>query len=204
MKIRFVHVGLVIAATLMIAIWLSAKMREAHVAKVLAEPVPVNATAGTPGAANQRSHQAFQAMARKFLRDAPNMSPEIRLERARALAREVEARERAGELTGEEAVLIRIGLIQAAVVDDTERVRQAQAVVDHYREQSAQRQAATAARQRQDARHREYKAREAEIVAEVLAMSSYPGGLSRDDYLRLRLSEAHRAIYGTTRPPAVP
>ncbi len=205
MKIRFVHVGLVIAATLMVAIWMSARMREAQVAKVLAEPAPPSTTAaGTPGAAKQRSHQAFQDMARKFLREAPNMSPEIRLERARALAREVEARERAGELTGEEAVLIRIGLIQAAVVDDTERVRQAQAVVDHYREQSAQRQAATAARQQQDARQREYKAREAEIVAEVLAMSSYPGGLSRDDYLRLRLSEAHRAIYGTPRPAAVP
>jgi hypothetical protein len=205
MKIRFVHVGLVIAATLMVAIWMSAKMREAHVAKVLAEPAPVNTTAaGTPGAATQRSHQAFQEMARRFLRDAPNMSPEIRLERARALAREVEVRERAGELTGEEAVLIRIGLIQAAVVDDTERVRQAQAVVDHYREQSQQRQSAAAARMQQDARQRAYKAREAEIVAEVLAMSSYPGGLSRDDYLRLRLNEAHRAIYGTAQPPAVP
>jgi len=203
MKIRFVHVGLVIAATLMVAIWLSARMREAQVAKVLAEPVPVAAT-GTPDAAGQRSRQAFQRMAREFLRDAPNMSPEIRLEHARALAREVEARERAGELSGEEAVMIRIGLIQAAVVDDTERVRQAQAVVDHYREQSVQRQAAAAARLQQDARQREYKAREAEIVAEVLAMSSYPGGLSRDDYLRLRLREAHRAIYGTTRPATAP
>ncbi len=205
MKIRFVHVGLVIAATLMVAIWMSARMREAHVAKVLAEPAPIDATTtGTPGVANQRSHVAFQEMARKFLRDAPNMSPEIRMERARALAREVGMREQAGELTGEEAVLIRIGLIQAAVVDDTERVRQAQAVVDHYREQSEQRQAAAAARQQQDARLREYKAREAEIVAEVLGMSSYPGGLSRDDYLRLRLREAHRAIYGTARPAAVP
>jgi hypothetical protein len=204
MKIRFVHVGLVIAATLMIAIWLSARMREAQVAKVLAEPVPVNTAAGTPGAAKERSHRAFQEMARKFLREAPNMSPEIRLERARALAREVEARERAGELTGEEAVLIRIGLIQAAVVDDTERVRQAQAVVDHYRAQSAQRQAAAAARVQQDARQREYKAREAEIVTEVLAMSSYPGGLSREDYLRLRLREAHRAIYGNGQPATVP
>ena len=205
MKIRFVHVGLVIAATLMVAIWISARMREAHTARILAEPGPADtAAAAAPDAAGQRSRQAFQRMARQFLRDAPNMSPEIRLERARSLAREVEVRERAGELTGEEAVLIRIGLIQAAVVDDTERVRQAQAVVDHYRAQSQQRQAAAAARLQQDARQREYKAREAEIVAEVLAMSSYPGGLSRDDYLRLRLSEAHRAIYGAARPPAVP
>lgn len=205
MKIRFVHVGLVIAATLMLAIWMSAKMREAHVAKVLAEPVPVGtAGAGTPDAATQRSREDFQRMAREFLRAAPNMSPEVRMQHAQALAREVEVRERAGQLSGNEAVLIRIGLIQAAVVDDNERVRQAQAVVDRYQKQVKENEARIAAKLQREVRQRQYKAREAEIVAEVLAMSSYPGGLSRDDYLRLRLSEAHRAIYGTTRPPAVP
>lgn len=207
MKIRFVHVGLVIAATLMVMIWMSAKMREAQVAKVLAEPIPVDTTmsAGTPDAAKRRSREDFQRMARDFLRTAPNMSPEIRMQRAQALAREVETRERAGQLSGDEAVLIRIGLIQAAVVNETERVRQAQAVVDHYREQSTQREAATAARRQRDARQRQYKAREAQIVAEVLAMSSYPGGLSRDDYLRLRLREAHDAIHGPApQPAAVP
>lgn len=205
MKIRFVHVGLVIAATLMVAIWMSAKMREAQVAKALAEPIPVDTSAAsTPDATKRRSRDEFQRMAREFLRSAPNMSPEIRIQRARALAREVEVRERAGELSGNEAVLIRVGLIQAAVVDETERVRQAQAVVDHYREQSTRREAATAARLQRDAQQRQYKAREAEIVAEVLAMSSYPGGLSRDDYLRLRLREAHKAIYGPTSQPAVP
>ena len=205
MKIRFVHVGLVIAATLMVAIWMSAKMREAHVAKVLAEPVPVGtASAGTPDAAKRSSREEFQRMAREFLRAAPNMSPEIRMQHAQALAREVEARERAGQLSGDEAVLIRIGLIQAAVVDETERVRQAQAVVDHYREQSTRREAATAVRLQRDAQQRQYKAREAQIVAEVLAMSSYPGGLSRDDYLRLRLREAHNAVYGQAPQSAVP
>jgi hypothetical protein len=200
MKIRFVHVGLVIAAVLMLAIWMSAKMREARVARALAEPIPVEATAAgaaaTPDAAKRRSRHAFERTAREFLRDAPNMSPEIRMQRAQALARDVESLERAGELLGDEAVLIRIGLIQAAVTDDAERVRQAQAVVDHYKTQSDQRQAAAVAQVQRDARLRQYKAREAEIVAEVLAMSSYPGGLSRDDYLRLRLREARSAIYG--------
>jgi hypothetical protein len=204
MKIRFVHVGLVIAAALMLAIWMSAKMREARVAKALAEPIPVEATAAgataTPDAAKRRSRHAFERTARAFLRDAPNMSPEIRMQRAQALARDVESLERAGELLADEAVLIRIGLIQAAVADDAERVRQAQAVVDHYKTQSDQREAAAAAQVQRDARLRQYKAREAEIVAEVLAMSSYPGGLSRDDYLRLRLREAHSAIYGPPRP----
>jgi hypothetical protein len=204
MKIRFVHVGLVIAAALMLAIWMSAKMREARVAKALAEPIPVEATAAsaatTPDAAKRRSRLAFERSAREFLRDAANMSPEIRMQRAQALAREVEALERGGELQADEAVLIRIGLIQAAVVDAAERARQAQAVVDHYKAQSEQRKTAASAQVQRDARLRQYKAREAEIVAEVLAMSSYPGGLSRDDYLRLRLREAHSAIYGPPSP----
>ncbi|MBX3713765.1 MAG: hypothetical protein KF800_17540 [Lysobacter sp.] len=209
MKIRFVHVGLVVAAALMLAIWMSAKMREARVAKALAEPVPVEATAAsagtTPDAAKRRSRQAFERMAREFLRDAPNMSPEIRMQRAQALAREVESLESGGELQADEAVLIRIGLIQAAVVDDTERARQAQAVVDHYKTQTERRKAAAAAQVQRDARLRQYKAREADIVAEVLAMSSYPGGLSRDEYLRLRLREAHAAIYGTpAQRPSLP
>lgn len=203
MKIRFVHIGLVIAAALMLAIWMSAKMRETRVAKALAEPIPVEATAAataTPDEAKRRSRLAFERTARAFLRDAENMSPEIRMQRAQALAREVESLERSGELQADEAVLIRIGLIQAAVVDTAERARQAQAVVDHYKAQSDRRKAATAAQVQRDARLRQYKAREAEIVAEVLAMSSYPGGLSRDDYLRLRLREAHSAIYGPPRP----
>jgi hypothetical protein len=205
MKIRFVHVGLVIAAALMLAIWMSAKMRESRVAKALAEPIPVEATgaaaAATPDAAKRRSRLAFERTAREFLRDAANMSPEVRMQRAQALAREVESLERGGQLQADEAVLIRIGLIQAAVVDAAERARQAQAVVDHYKAQSEQRKVAAAAQVQRDARLRQYKAREAEIVAEVLAMSSYPGGLSRDDYLRLRLREAHSAIYG---PPPQP
>lgn len=205
MKIRLVHVGLVIAATLMVAIWMSAKMREAQVAKELAEPVPIDSgKAGSPDATKRQSRQEFQRMAREFLRNAPNMSPEIRMRHAQALARELEVRERAGEIGGDEAVMIRIGLIQVAVTDDDERVRQAQAVVDRYQAQTTQREARIAARLQHETRQRQYKAREAEIVAEVLAMSSYPGGLSRDDYLRLRLREAHQAIYGPPSQPAVP
>ena len=48
------------------------------------------------------------------------------------------------------------------------------------------------------------KAREAQIVSEVLAMTTYPGGMSRDDYLRVRLQEARQSIYGAQSPPTTP
>lgn len=41
----------------------------------------------------------------------------------------------------------------------------------------------------------EYKQREREIVKEVLALSEYPEGLSREQYLQQRLDAARREIY---------
>ena len=42
----------------------------------------------------------------------------------------------------------------------------------------------------------DYKAREAAILAEVLARDSFPGGMSREAYLEERLAEARREAYG--------
>ncbi len=100
-------------------------------------------------------------------------------------------------------MVLRIGLIQAAVLDESERVRQSQVIVDRYSKQAATRQAAFQEQQRRDAQFQAYKARETQIVTEVLAMTSYPGGMSRDDYLRVRLQEARQSIYGASQstPP---
>lgn len=211
MKIRLVHIGLLTAIALMIAIWMSAKYQETKVSRALAEPLPAavapaaaDTAKDTPEAARYRSRVEFERQTRAFLRDAPNMSPEVRMQHAQALAREVGKREQANEMSADEAVLLQIGLIQAAVVDDTERVRQAQDVVDHYRRRTEERKAAFVRQQQQDERFQQYKAREAQIVAEVSAMTRFPGNMSRDDYLRLRLQEARSAIYGMQATQSTP
>jgi hypothetical protein len=99
-------------------------------------------------------------------------------------------------------MMMHIGLIHAAVEDSSERLRQSQAVTNRYRERSALQQASFAAQQQRDAQFQQYKAREAQIVSEVLAMTSYPNGMSRDDYLRLRLQEAREAINNAATAPA--
>lgn len=203
MKIRLVHVGLVLAVVLMFALWGSAQLRQASVTKAIAGPDPAvapqaqpdPAMASTPEARAYQSRLAFERHARSFLRDAPGMDDRTRIQRAQALSREIDRREQARELSADEAVMLRIGLIHAAVKDDRQRVRQAQEVVDRYRKETAEREAAFLAQQRRDAQFQEYKATEARIVAEVLAMSSYPNGMSRDDYLRQRLQQAREAIY---------
>lgn len=206
MKIRLVHVGLGLAAMATLAIVIAVRLKQEEVDRALAVAPPpkpaVTATAApaiasTPEARAYQERLAFENEARNFLRDAPKLDDKTRMRRAQALSREIDHREQNRELSADEAMMLRIGLIHAAVKDELQRVAQSQEVVDRYRKQTAERQAAFLAKQKQDAHFQAYKAAEARIVSEVLAMPSYPGGLSRDDYLRLRLQEARETIYRT-------
>ncbi|MEQ1512993.1 MAG: hypothetical protein ABL934_09970 [Lysobacteraceae bacterium] len=213
MKIKPIHIGMAIAAVLTFSLWTSARHRKDAFVQSLAIPVATTAPApvaadpkqaaleATPEARAYRSRLAFEQQTRAFLRDAPKLDANARFERARAISRDIDLREQARELSAGEAVMLRIGLIQAAVEDESERLRQSQAIVDHYRNQAAARQVAFQEQQLRDAQFQKYKARETQIVSEVLAMTSYPGGMSRDDYLRVRLQEAREVIYGTQSPP---
>lgn len=209
MKIKLIHVALAVAAVLTLTLWLAAKFRkDAAVQSLAQEPAAVTAAPtpstdprqaaleATPEARAYRSRQQFEQQARAFLRDAPKLDDKTRLERARSLSSEIDRREQARELSAGDAMVLRIGLIQAAVLDESERVRQSQVIVDRYSKQAATRQAAFQEQQRRDAQFQAYKARETQIVTEVLAMTSFPGGMSRDDYLRIRLQEARQSIYG--------
>ncbi len=209
MNIKPVHIGLAIAAAaLTLALWLSQQRENAPdehrsmPADTRIPPTPVaagsrqTALEATPEARAYRSRLAFEQRTRAFLRDAHTLDENARREQARAIAREIDQREQARELSAGESVVLRVSLIEAAEQDDTERIRQSQALVDRYREQTAARQAAFEEQQRQDVAFQAYKTREAQIVSDVMAMTSYPGGMSRDDYLRVRLQEARQATYG--------
>ncbi len=210
MKIRFVHFGLLLAFAVLVALWLVTREREHSVNRALAAPEPATtagasspdtALASTPEARAYQQRLAFERNVRAFLRDAPQLDEKTRAARATALVREIDRREGARELSADEAVMLRIGLIHAAVQDENERIRQARQIVEQYRQRSAEREAAYLAQQKRDAQFQQYKTAEARIVSEVLAMSSYPDGMSRDEYLRQRLQQARETIYG---PPAAP
>ncbi len=209
MKIKPIHIGLTIAVVSALALWMSRYHNDASAdtlsvsTQTSAPSTPAatdsrqTALASTPEARAYRSRLAFEQRVRDFLRDANALDENARREQAQAIAREIDQREQARELSAGESVVLRVSLIEAAEQDQAERIRQSQALVDRYRQQTAARQAAFEEQQRKDAGFQAYKAREAQIVSEVMAMTRYPGGMSRDDYLRVRLQEARQATYGT-------
>lgn len=215
MKIKPVHIGLTIAVVAALALWMSRYRNDASADTLSSSTQPAASTpaatdsretalASTPEARAYRNRLAFEQRVRGFLRDAHTLDESTRREQAQAIGREIDQREQARELSAGESVVLRVSLIEAAEQDQAERIRQSQALVDHYRQQTAARQAAFEEQQRKDAGFQAYKTREAQIVSEVMAMTSYPGGMSRDDYLRMRLQEARQATYGTQGPQPTP
>lgn len=215
MKIKPVHIGLTIAVVAALALWMSRYRNDASVddlstTQTSAPSTPAAtdsrqaALASTPEARAYRNRMAFEQRVRGFLRDAHTLDENTRREQAQAIGREIDQREQARELSAGESVVLRVSLIEAAEQDQAERIRQSQALVDRYRQQTAARQAAFEEQQRQDAGFQAYKVREAQIVSEVMAMTRYPGGMSRDDYLRMRLQEARQATYGAQGPAPTP
>lgn len=213
MKSRLIHFALPLALALTLGLWVAGKMRQTTAGHTLSTTAPAGAApvagagsaedmaASTPEARAYQSRLAFERQAREFVRDAPKLDPKVRLSRAQALSREIDRRERMRELSADEAVVLRVGLIHAAVQDEMERIRQSQEVIDRYRSDTSARQRAYLEQQNRDPRFRQYKAAESRIVAEVARMGSFPDGMSREDYLRLRLQQAREAIYAA---PATP
>jgi hypothetical protein len=136
---------------------------------------------------------AFHERARAFFAEAPALDPAERQRRAREIESEIDEHETSRALSAGEAFVLRSALIRETIADPDLRQRQQQALADRYR-QDAERRIASATRS--DPEFELYKAREAEIVAQVMAMDEIPGGLSRDEYLRRRLQSEREALLG--------
>ena len=147
----------------------------------------LRALENTPQAREWLGQQRFEREARAFVRDAKNMSLAERERRARALEAQIEAREKSGELSAGDTVLLRAALIEADSATSPERMSRLAALAERYRADAARREAAFVAQQQADPRMQQYKAREKAVVDEVMAMKDIPGGLTRNEYLRERL-----------------
>ncbi|NCT70490.1 MAG: hypothetical protein GXC75_06055 [Xanthomonadaceae bacterium] len=149
----------------------------------------------TPQAQAHRERQRFEAEAKEFFAHASSLRAVERSERADALTRQIDRYEAAGGLSAGEAVLLRTALIKATVDDPAEQAAAVAEMADRYRAHADQRMAAFAAQQANDPRFQSYKTREAQVVSEVMAMTSIPAGLTRDQYLRQRLQEERERAY---------
>ena len=156
---------------------------------------PLASLQATPQAQEHLERQRFEADARDFFARASTLGAVERSERADALARQIDKYEAAGGLSAGEAVLLRTGLVKATVDDPARQAEEVAAIADRYRAHADRRMAAFLEQQRNDPRFQTYKAREAQVVAEVMATTTIPAGLTRDQYLRQRLQEERERAY---------
>ena len=149
----------------------------------------------TPQVQAHRERKRFEAEAKEFFAHASSLRAVERSERADALTRQIDRYEAAGGLSAGEAVLLRTALIKATVGDPAEQAAAVAEMADRYRAHADQRMAEFAAQQANDPRFQSYKTREAQVVSEVMAMTSIPAGLTHDQYLRQRLQEERERAY---------
>lgn len=136
----------------------------------------------------------FNEQAREFFAQAPALPPEEARQRAAGLSQELARIERAGGMSAGETFLLRVGLIRAAVSDETQQVAQIRALKERYEANSRQRNAQGASQS--DPMFQLYKVREGQIVAEVMSLPTIPNGLSREEYLRRRLQAERKQLLG--------
>jgi hypothetical protein len=136
----------------------------------------------------------FNEQAREFFAQAPALSPEEARARAEVLSQELSRIEQAGGMSAGETLLLRIGLIRAVESDEQQQAAQIRALKERYGIDSRQRTAQSAAQA--DPMFQLYKARESEIVTEVMSLQTIPDGLSREEYLRRRLQAAREQLQG--------
>lgn len=191
------------------AVWMP---RRAPATVATAVTAPVNVTTTQPPSAapvaaalaelaeseparRYRQRQRFEQQAREFLRTADTLGAVQRSERARELSAEIDRYEQSGGLSAGEALLLRTGLIKASVADGEEQAMRLADLMEHYRLRADRGMANHLARQLADPRFQSYKSRERQVVAEVMAMSEIPAGLTRDQYLRQRLQQEREQTY---------
>ena len=156
---------------------------------------PLASLQATPQAQEHLERQRFEADAKDFFARSASLRAVERSERADALTRQIDKYEAACGLSAGEAVLLRTALVKATVDDPARQAEQVAAIADRYRAHADRRMAAFLKQQRNDPRFQAYKAREAQVVAEVMAATTIPAGLTRDQYLRQRLQEERERAY---------
>ncbi len=139
-----------------------------------------------------QQRERFQQEVREFFARAPALPPEERAARARDIARAITHYEAEGEIAAAEALTLRSGLVRETVADPVEQLVAIRGLQEHYQQQGERKQAEWEARA--DPELELYKAREREIVDEVMAMTTIPDGLTRDEYLRRRLQSAREQL----------
>ncbi|OZG75225.1 hypothetical protein BTA51_02245 [Hahella sp. CCB-MM4] len=129
---------------------------------------------------------------RDLIQHADELDDQTRRERFDKLMAEVHVLEQEKKVTSAEALLLQLAALKFSP-DPEQAKEQGQALIEQYKQLSEARMQEY--RDHPDPRFVSYKKQEAEIVKEVMKMSHYPDGLSRDKYLAQRLQALRSEIY---------
>lgn len=146
-----------------------------------------------PEARDYQDWSAFQAR----MRAAAGADKPLPPEEKAALLADLARYEAMGRVTPNEAAMVRLALARG----EGEAALRAEA--NKLAEDIKAAQSAAEARRaaHPDLHFLAYKREEARIVEEVMAMSTIPGGVSRDEYLRQRLQQAREQAYSDSGNP---
>ncbi len=136
--------------------------------------------------------QGFRTELGDFARETRLLPSQDYQSRARELLATVDRFEAEGYLTGPETLALRLSLLRYSLPPDEYRDT-AKRLIDAARQQTAEAEQAWATRS--DPRHERYRQLEREIVEQSIAMTSFPEGQTRQDYLRERLLALRTEIY---------
>jgi hypothetical protein len=138
------------------------------------------------------ARREFHQRVRAYFVDPSSMPEPQRRAQAEALEDDVIRYESRGELSADEAQLLRVELARTSVTDAAERDVLIANIRREYQEATQARLAQWESQR--DPNFEVYKVREAEIVAGVMQMQQIPDGLSRDEYLRRRLQQERERL----------
>ncbi|TXI49224.1 MAG: hypothetical protein E6Q50_08520 [Lysobacter sp.] len=209
-KFSLIGTGTAMVCLIGIVIYASQKTKEADNLRAAAQLHAAQTSANSAAAAAAgksltpeqqfRIYMDFERDMRRFLRDKDTLDQAERTRQAKALMGRVDEREKAMQVSAPEGMKLKMALIRAMEPDERKQAQQIGEMIVRYQVEAERQQTAFLDSQRNDPRFQAYKTREAQIVAEVETMQRFPGGMSRDEYLRQRLLEARAAIYYTPAP----
>lgn len=145
---------------------------------------------------NYASYMQFQQRTRAYFDEAGGRSLEERRRGAAEISREIAAQEADGKLLPVEALFLNIAILKHTSASEEEFKAAAERITAEFRAQAERLEAERIAQANADPRFVSYKAREAAIVQEAMAM---PEGPARDEYLRRRLEDARIEAYRAAR-----
>lgn len=199
MKAKYLGlIAVLLALSLAIFLWWSNdKQSTESNSKSIATPItaPNNAAANNELPNNIQSeldYAQFQQQTREFFVKAASLNDNDKQHQAEQIEQQANHYQQQGFVSASEALMLKLALLKLTL-NDSAFEQQGQALVAQYKKDYDV--AYEQWRNSPDAQFSEYKSQEADIVKRVMAMDSFPDGLSRDEYLRRELEKARIAAY---------